>query len=177
MSFYVINKTLSLSNLKTRTTMNAKISVFVICVETIINLLLFNLNDCTFKGFEYITWFFKQFIVSFSVIRQCKTFQIMLFHRANAWLRLSSFTVHLLLNSFDVLLNNPLIFALLFGITETITTDSRLPKNFFICFNESPSKMMKNAFHYILQALFVLKILKFLSWLFGHAEKTASLER
>ena len=29
--------------------MNAKISVFVICVEAIIYLLLFNLHDCTFK--------------------------------------------------------------------------------------------------------------------------------
>ena len=30
--------------------MNAKISVFVICVETIIDLLLYNLHDCTFKA-------------------------------------------------------------------------------------------------------------------------------
>ena len=36
---------------------------------------------------------------------------------------------------------------------------------------------MKNAFYFILKALFVLKIFKFLSWLFGHAEKTAWLER
>ena len=32
-----------------------------------------------------------------------------------------------------------------------------------ICFNERPSKMMKNAFYFILKALFVLKIFKFLS--------------
>ena len=32
--------------------MNAKISVFIICVEAIIYLLLFNLHDCTFK-FSY----------------------------------------------------------------------------------------------------------------------------
>ena len=37
----------------------------------------------------------------------------------------------------------------------------------------SPSKMMKNAFYFILKALLVLKILKFLSKLFGHVEKTA----
>ena len=30
---------------------------------------------------------------------------------------------------------------------------------------------MKNAFYFILKALFVLKIFKFLSWLFGRAEK------
>ena len=43
--------------------------------------------------------------------------------------------------------------------------------------NESPLKMMKNAFYFTLKALFVLKIFKFLSWLFGHVEKTARLER
>ena len=32
---------------------------------------------------------------------------------------------------------------------------------------------MKNVFYFILKALFVLKIFKFLSWLFGHIEKTA----
>ena len=33
---------------------------------------------------------------------------------------------------------------------------------------ESPLKMMKNAFHFILKALFVLKIFKFLAWDFGY---------
>ena len=50
-------------------------------------------------------------------------------------------------------------------------------KKFFVFFNDSPSKMTKNAFYFILKALFVVKIFKFLSWLFGHAEKTAWLER
>ena len=36
-------------------------------------------------------------------------------------------------------------------------------QNCFICFKENPMKMMKNAFHFILKALFVLKIFKFLS--------------
>ena len=43
--------------------------------------------------------------------------------------------------------------------------------------SEIPSKMMKNVFYFILKAFFVSKIFKFLSWLFGHAEKTAWLER
>ena len=46
-----------------------------------------------------------------------------------------------------------------------------------IYFIESPLKTMKNAFDFILKALFVLKIFNFLSWLFGHVEKTAYLER
>ena len=33
---------------------------------------------------------------------------------------------------------------------------------------EIPLKMMKNAFYFTLKALFVLKIFKFLSWLFRH---------
>ena len=54
---------------------------------------------------------------------------------------------------------------------------SHLPKQFFfIYFNDSPSKIMKNAFYFILKALFVLKIFKFLSWDFGHVEKTVWLE-
>ena len=33
---------------------------------------------------------------------------------------------------------------------------------------ESPLKIMKNVFYFALKALFVLKIFKFLFWLFGH---------
>ena len=36
---------------------------------------------------------------------------------------------------------------------------------------------MENAFYFILKDLFVLKMFKFLSWLFGHLEKKAWLER
>ena len=50
-------------------------------------------------------------------------------------------------------------------------------KKNFIWFNDIPSKMMKNTFYIILKALFVLKIFILLSWLFGHVEKMAWLER
>ena len=36
-------------------------------------------------------------------------------------------------------------------------------KKKIICFNDSPSKVMINAFYFILKTLFVLKILKYLS--------------
>ena len=36
---------------------------------------------------------------------------------------------------------------------------------------ESPLKMMKNAFYITLNALFILKIFKFFSWLSGHVVK------
>ena len=49
LSFLIINKTLRLINLKIRTATNAKTSMFVICVEVIIYLLLYNLYDCTFQ--------------------------------------------------------------------------------------------------------------------------------
>ena len=37
---------------------------------------------------------------------------------------------------------------------------------------ESPLKKMKNAFYFTLKSFYVLKIFKFLSWLFGHVEKS-----
>ena len=43
--------------------------------------------------------------------------------------------------------------------------------------NWKPWKNMKNAFYFILKALFLLKIFKFLSWVFGHVEKTVWLGR
>ena len=56
---------------------------------------------------------------------------------------------------------------------KNLKSGSHLPKKIcFICFNDSPSKVMKNAFYFILKALFVLKIFKFLSRLFGLVEKT-----
>ena len=58
--------------------------------------------------------------------------------------------------------------------SRTLNSDSHLPKTiFFICVNDSPSKMMKNAFYFILKALFVLNIYKSSSLLFSHAEETA----
>ena len=44
-----ISKPLRFNNLKTRTAMNMKISVFVIRVELVTYLFLYNLHDCTFK--------------------------------------------------------------------------------------------------------------------------------
>ena len=48
-----MNKTLRLSNLKTRTVLNAKISMFVTCVEATIYVLLYNLHDCTFNNHNH----------------------------------------------------------------------------------------------------------------------------
>ena len=44
--------------------------------------------------------------------------------------------------------------------SQTLTFQKKF---FFICFDNSPSKMMKNAFYFILKDLFILKIFKFLS--------------
>ena len=48
-----MNKTLRLSNLKTRTVLNAKISMFVTCVEAAIYVLLYNVHDCTFNNHNH----------------------------------------------------------------------------------------------------------------------------
>ena len=62
-------------------------------------------------------------------------------------------------------------------IQFSVAHESVTYKKARICLNESHLKMMKNAFYFILKALFVLKILKFLSQLFAHVENTALLER
>ena len=57
-----IDKTLQINNLKYRTATNAKMSVFVICVDVIIYLLLYGLHDCTFKIYNlYETLLGKKF--------------------------------------------------------------------------------------------------------------------
>ena len=55
--------------------------------------------------------------------------------------------------------------------------DPHVPKKMFYIIQWKPFKMMKSALYFILKALFVFKIFKFLSWIFGYAEKTASLDR
>ena len=54
-----------------------------------------------------------------------------------------------------------------------LKSDSHLPKNFVLLAPMIPLTMMKIPFHFILKALFVLKIFKFFSWMFGHLETTA----
>ena len=50
------------------------------------------------------------------------------------------------------------------GKQTNLKSDSHLPKkNYFICFNERPLKMMKNVFYFILKDLFVLRTLRFFS--------------
>ena len=59
-----------------------------------------------------------------------------------------------------------------------ITVGLSAPKKIMLFTSmESSLQMMKNAFYFIVKALFVLKIFKFLSWLFGHVENTGWLER
>ena len=48
---------------------------------------------------------------------------------------------------------------------------------FFICFNDSPSKTMKNAFYFILKVIFILKIFKFLSWHYWACRKNGLMRK
>ena len=52
--FVVYKQNLTAHNLKNRTAVNVKISVFVICVEAITYLLLYNSHDCTFN--KSVSW-------------------------------------------------------------------------------------------------------------------------
>ena len=65
-----------------------------------------------------------------------------------------------------------------FRPASLLKSDSHLLKKMCVSgLIESPLIMMKNALYFILKSLFLLKIFKFLSRLFGHAGKTAWLER
>ena len=50
-------------------------------------------------------------------------------------------------------------------------------KNCVICFIEIPLKVMKNDYYFILKALFVLEIFKFLSRRFGQVGKMAKIRK
>ena len=61
---------------------------------------------------------------------------------------------------------------------EKFELKSDLPKKFALFASlKAFVKMMKNPFYFILKALFVLKMFKLLSWLFGYVERTTWLER
>ena len=67
---------------------------------------------------------------------------------------------------------------ILFKFQNNLKLDSHLPKKVCIIWLiESPLKIMKNVFYFVLKALFFLKIFKILSWIFGLVGKTAGLER
>lgn len=53
--------------------------------------------------------------------------------------------------------------------------DSNDPTKKLFYFKENRFKIMKNTFHSILKALFVPRLFKILSFLFGHLEKAARL--
>ena len=52
---------------------------------------------------------------------------------------------------------------------KSLKSGSHFP-NYFIYFNESPLKVMENAFYFTLKTLLVLKIFKLFCWLFGHVK-------
>ena len=60
------------------------------------------------------------------------------------------------------------------GILKVGLSSSK--KTRVICFLENPLEITKNAFYFILEAPFVLRIFKFLSWLFAHVGKMPWLE-
>ena len=80
------------------------------------------------------------------------------------WCKIFCNTLHQLLTKVNLTVH--------FFPTEKVFTVGLSPsKKVLFCVSDSPSKMMKNDFYFILKALFVLKIFKFLSLLFGHVEK------
>ena len=89
---------------------------------------------------------------------------------------ISNMANSIMLLTLPVLIRNTLFLANLVHKVKIACLNRPLTfqKNGFICFNESTLKMMKKAFYFISKTLFVLKIFKFLSWIFGDAEETAA---
>ena len=50
-------------------------------------------------------------------------------------------------------------------------------QNCFVCFKESPLKMMNNTFYFTLKVLSVVKIFKFFSWLFWSYRKSSLIRK
>ena len=58
-----------------------------------------------------------------------------------------------------------------------LKSNSHFQKKIFICFNDSPSKMMKNAFYFILKVLFVLKMFKIFVLTFWGCSKNGLIRK
>ena len=63
-----------------------------------------------------------------------------------------------------------------YQVFKTFNSDFHL-SNPFCLLQWKHFKNDENVLYFIVKALFVLTIFKFLSWLFGHVEKTVWLER
>ena len=50
-------------------------------------------------------------------------------------------------------------------MVKVVLLPSPSKKTYFTAYNESPLKVMKNAFYFILKVLFVFKIFKIFSWI------------
>ena len=137
------------------------------------------------RGFCYLKIFFRISWV-FLYSKECRKHQTV---RDRYFQRSSSFaSVYLFGSTFskvlltlakllsvinrNILIRIGFIIIFITWVPTGLKSDSYLPKNCFICFNESPSKLMKNVFHFILKALLVLKIL-LLSLIFIRVKKTA----
>ena len=59
---------------------------------------------------------------------------------------------------------------------KVLKFDSYLPKKLFHLLQWKPFQNHRKYIWFFRKTLFVLKIFKFLSWLFGHVEKTTRLE-
>ena len=84
------------------------------------------------------------------------------------WNLLCQMYIQYLATFLDFIWNTKIIKSLLGKIVRLKGTLSSLRQ---VLATESPLKMMKNALYFTLTVLFVLKMFKFLSWIFHHVEK------
>ena len=62
-------------------------------------------------------------------------------------------------------------------LADIVKIRHSLPNKLLYLLQWNPFKNDENCFCFTLKDIFVLKIFKFLSWLYGHVEKTTWLER
>ena len=84
-------------------------------------------------------------------------------------------TLSLMIFALEIMLQNlEALFVIYSQRSLSLKSESRLPKDFFIWFNESPLKTMKIDFYFMLKGVFVLKIFQFFVRLFWSCRKTVS---
>ena len=123
---------------------------------------------CNFTKINTPPWVFFTFFKIVQMVPNCATHHML----ANTYRKKLCFT------QFSTRMAAWLLLTFFLCLLNQLKSDSYLPKIiFFVCVTESPLKMIKIAFYFILKALFVLKISKFLSCLFDHIEKNGLIRK
>ena len=123
------------------------------------------LNDTLVAYFLWFShrsrWSSKRFLVDINCFATSLDLQSIMPHKNIKENRRASYTDKILPSSWSITKKLEWFFQDRFKVGPLPSK-----KNYTICFIESPLKTTKNAFYFILKDPFILKIFKFLSWLY-----------